>query len=136
MTMPPDAPVIIPQERNEDRDEAKVSLPPGKSTLHVALTPFEMRLLVLLAHGYTERQLEQELFLAGSTIRNHVTLILRKLGVKRRIEAAIYAWRNGIVDPRDAWRKVVELQRVGKRNKESDHAAAISPLSSQLAGRR
>jgi two-component system, NarL family, response regulator DevR len=58
-----------------------------------ALSVQEQQILLLLAEGLTNREIGQQLFLAEKTIKNYVTSILLKLGVKRRTEAAVFVAR-------------------------------------------
>ncbi|HVX18797.1 MAG TPA: response regulator transcription factor [Acidimicrobiales bacterium] len=57
------------------------------------LTPQEARILELLAQGLTNRQIADEMFLAEKTVKNYVSNLLAKMGMKRRTEAAVYAAR-------------------------------------------
>lgn len=52
------------------------------------LSQQERRVLELIAHGRTNRQIAEELDLAEKTVKNYVSSVLRKLGVSRRSEAA------------------------------------------------
>ena len=58
------------------------------------LTPQETRVLGLVAQGRTNREIAEELGLAEKTIRNYVSNMLRKMGMKNRTEAA--AWVAGM----------------------------------------
>ena len=55
------------------------------------LTPQEHRVLELIAQGWSNRQIAEELFLAEATVKNYVSNLLSKLGMRRRTEAAVYA---------------------------------------------
>lgn len=57
------------------------------------LTRQERRILALIALGYTNRQIGHELFLAEKTVKNYVSNLLRKLGLERRTQAAVYVTR-------------------------------------------
>ncbi|WP_460749261.1 response regulator [Myceligenerans cantabricum] len=57
------------------------------------LTGQERRILVLIGRGMTNREIGVELFLAEKTIKNHVSSILAKLGMTRRVQAAVFATR-------------------------------------------
>jgi two-component system, NarL family, response regulator DevR len=57
------------------------------------LSAQEQQILLLLTEGLTNRQIGEQLFLAEKTIKNYVTSILLKLGVKRRTEAAVFVAR-------------------------------------------
>ena len=54
----------------------------------------EERILTLIAEGWTNRQIGEELHLAEKTIKNYVSSILSKLEVARRAEAAAYLARH------------------------------------------
>ncbi len=53
----------------------------------------ERRILDLIAEGYTNRQIAEEIHLAEKTVKNYVSNLLAKLGMSRRAEAAAYAAR-------------------------------------------
>lgn len=55
------------------------------------LTPREREILALVGEGRTNRQIGQELYLAEKTVKNHVSRLLAKLGVERRLQAAVLA---------------------------------------------
>jgi two-component system response regulator DevR len=57
------------------------------------LTDQERRILDLLADGLTNRQIGERLYLAEKTVKNYVSNLLTKLGMRRRTEAAVYAAR-------------------------------------------
>ncbi|MCX4744767.1 response regulator transcription factor [Kitasatospora sp. NBC_01287] len=57
------------------------------------LTPRELEVLALIGKGETNRQIGRELYLAEKTVKNHISRILAKLGVERRIQAAVIATR-------------------------------------------
>jgi DNA-binding NarL/FixJ family response regulator len=60
-----------------------------------ALTTQEKRVLELLGHGLTNREIAQHMFLAEKTAKNYVSSLLAKLGMHRRAEAAAFAVRYG-----------------------------------------
>jgi DNA-binding NarL/FixJ family response regulator len=53
----------------------------------------ERKILELIAEGYTNRQIAEEIHLAEKTVKNYVSNLLAKLGMSRRAEAAAYAAR-------------------------------------------
>ncbi|MFD8005325.1 response regulator [Streptomyces mirabilis] len=55
------------------------------------LTDREREILALIGEGLTNRQIGQRLFLAEKTVKNHISRLLAKLGVERRIQAAVMA---------------------------------------------
>ncbi|HLI70822.1 MAG TPA: response regulator transcription factor [Ktedonobacteraceae bacterium] len=64
------------------------------------LTDREREVLALVARGYTNKQIAEELYVSEKTARNHVSHILEKLGMARRSEAAAYAVENKLVPPK------------------------------------
>ena len=63
------------------------------------LTAREREVLALVAEGYTNRRIADELFISDSTAGVHVSNILGKLGVESRTEAATIAVRLGLDKP-------------------------------------
>jgi DNA-binding NarL/FixJ family response regulator len=55
------------------------------------LTPREREILALVGEGLTNRQIGQRLHLAEKTVKNHISRLLAKLGVERRVQAAVIA---------------------------------------------
>jgi len=64
------------------------------------LTPQQLRVLDLLRRGHPNRQIAQELALAESTVKAHITEILRKLGLFSRNKAVIEIGKMDLPDPR------------------------------------
>ena len=58
------------------------------------LSAQERRILDCLAEGLTNREIGERMFLAEKTVKNYVSNLLMKLGMKRRTEAAVFAARN------------------------------------------
>jgi DNA-binding NarL/FixJ family response regulator len=61
------------------------------------LSKREMEVLAQLTHGMSNKEIASGLGISHQTVKNHVTSILRKLGVEDRTQAAIYALRRGWV---------------------------------------
>ncbi len=59
------------------------------------LTDQERRVLEFLVEAKTNRQIATELHLAEKTVKNYVSSVLAKLGMRRRTEAAVFAARLG-----------------------------------------
>lgn len=68
------------------------------------LTAAELDVLRLMACGLPYAQIAA---IRGSSVRTvhrgHAQEILRKLGVRSQLQAAVYAWRNGIISVNEAW---------------------------------
>jgi DNA-binding NarL/FixJ family response regulator len=60
------------------------------------LTEQEVKIITLVAHGRTNREIASELFLSEKTVRNYVSSILGKLGLSHRAQAAAYAVEHGL----------------------------------------
>lgn len=75
------------------------AVPEGEASIATApsLTGREVEVLSLIARGQTNRQIAQALVLSEKTVKNHVTSILRKLHLKDRTQAAVWALRSGRV---------------------------------------
>ena len=65
------------------------------------LTEREREVLSLVARGYTNKQIADNLYVSEKTARNHVSHILEKLGLSRRSEAAVFAVEHKLVPPRE-----------------------------------
>ncbi|MFJ9870176.1 response regulator [Streptomyces sp. NPDC101165] len=59
------------------------------------LTDREREILALIGEGLTNRQIGQRLYLAEKTVKNHISRLLAKLGVERRVQAAVIAAQVG-----------------------------------------
>jgi DNA-binding NarL/FixJ family response regulator len=55
------------------------------------LSDQERRILELIGEGLTNRQIGDRLYLAEKTVKNYVSSLLSKLGMERRVQAAVYA---------------------------------------------
>ncbi len=64
------------------------------------LTPREREVLVLIGHGFPNKQIAQRLDVSEKTVKTHVGRLLAKLGVDDRTQAAVLAVRAGLVGPR------------------------------------
>lgn len=62
------------------------------------LTPQELLVLSLVAHGLTNRQIAVKLYLGEGTVRNYVSSVLAKINAANRAEATAYAVKHNIDD--------------------------------------
>ncbi|MDX1616426.1 MAG: response regulator transcription factor [Candidatus Promineifilaceae bacterium] len=63
----------------------------------VPLSPREMEILEHVTYGKSNKEIAYELGISHQTVKNHMTAILRKLGVEDRTQAAVYALSRGWV---------------------------------------
>jgi NarL family two-component system response regulator LiaR len=78
---------------------------PGGATPE-PLSRREIEVLRLVAHGMTNEQIGEKLFISEATVRTHVSNILIKLSLSNRTQAALYALRHGIASIDD-----IDVQR-------------------------
>ena len=62
------------------------------------LTPREREVLELVATGLRNKEIAARLFVSEKTVKTHLTHIYQRLGLKDRVEVALYAIRHGLVD--------------------------------------
>jgi len=74
--------------------DSKGGNPPGRTK--EGLTPREQEVLSRLARGYTNKEIAQDLFISEKTVKTHLNNIFRKLKVTRRLQAILYAIREGL----------------------------------------
>lgn len=65
--------------------------------LHEELTEREMEVLHCIAEGLSNMAIAKRLYISEKTVKSHVSNILSKLYLTGRTQAAVYAWREGIV---------------------------------------
>jgi NarL family two-component system response regulator LiaR len=61
------------------------------------LTNREMEVLKLIANGLSNSEIAGQLVITEHTVKGHVSNILSKLHLADRTQAAVYAWRKGVV---------------------------------------
>ncbi len=61
------------------------------------LSDRELKILKLLAQGASNKEIAEPLAVAEKTVKANVSSILTKLGLKSRTQAAIHAWKTGLV---------------------------------------
>lgn len=61
------------------------------------LSEREVEILTLVAHGHTNREIAQRLHLAEGTVKNYVTSLLGKIGVRDRTQAALRGRELGLL---------------------------------------
>jgi DNA-binding NarL/FixJ family response regulator len=72
-------------------------LPPDSGYESEDLTDREAEIIRLMTGGYSNREIAGALYLSEGTVKNHVSNILSKLGVRDRTRAVLKAIEKGIV---------------------------------------
>jgi NarL family two-component system response regulator LiaR len=72
--------------------------PRESAALYEALSAREREVLQLIASGLHNAEIAERLVISERTVKSHVNNILAKLHVADRTQAAIYAWRSGVME--------------------------------------
>ncbi len=82
---------ILNEFRQQSKPPSPVALPKNE------LTPREIEVLDLIVEGKTNKEIATDLSIAEDTVKIHLRNILEKLHLQNRIQAAVYAVRQGLV---------------------------------------
>ena len=72
---------------------------PGDEPRLRDLSERELEVLRLIAAGLSNAEIAQRIYLSQGTVKTHVTRILGKLGLRDRVQAAVFAYESGLVRP-------------------------------------
>jgi DNA-binding NarL/FixJ family response regulator len=73
---------------------ATVAVEPAIDPAWAELTPREQEILKLIAQGASNREIAQQLYISEKTVKNHITSLLSRLGLRDRTQAAVWLHRQ------------------------------------------
>ncbi len=71
----------------------------GLPEAFAALSPRELDVARLVAHGLSNAEIAARVFLSEATVKTHVTAVLAKLGVRDRVQVVVLSYETGFVRP-------------------------------------
>jgi len=92
-----------PNGATNDADLAPASLP---------LSAREIEVFDCVAQGLSNKEIADELYVTEQTVKNHMTSVLRKLDVNDRMQAVLYAVKNGWIEIGPPAYAQVEIPRI------------------------
>jgi len=89
--------VIHPDIALDILEHKNSSTNPNKILKEYCLTDKEYEIIKLIAEGLSNKEISEKLFLSEGTVKNNVSTILSKLGLRDRTQLAIFAYKNNLI---------------------------------------
>jgi len=83
---------VVAALATDDHEPTPTDLPDG-------LTPREAEILALIADGLTNGEIAERLVISPTTVKSHINHLFAKAGLRDRVQAVTYAYRNGLASP-------------------------------------
>jgi DNA-binding NarL/FixJ family response regulator len=72
-----------------------------KTVLPPCISRTELKIISYIGQGISIKEIAEKLHLAQGTIRNYISSTMHKMGLRNRTQIALFAIRNGLIDPQD-----------------------------------
>jgi DNA-binding NarL/FixJ family response regulator len=81
---------------NQPRNPSPLPVSPSAPVANAGLTERELEVLKLISQGLSNNEIARQLSISEGTVKNHISNILSRLGLRDRIQAIIYARENDL----------------------------------------
>jgi DNA-binding NarL/FixJ family response regulator len=89
---------MFPNVSQSDRKASFFSAPKGTPfPPHSNLSRQELQIIICITKGLSNKEIGKDLGLKEGTVRNYITSILEKTGLKNRTQIAVYAYKAGLI---------------------------------------
>lgn len=85
---------VMREQMQRNANPVASSQKTSESSIH--FTNRELDVIRMVAQGYDNKEIASQLYLAEGTVRNQISKVLDKIGVKDRTQLAVYAVKNGL----------------------------------------
>ena len=79
--------------------QATARIHPSAATQVDELTARELEVLRLVARGRSNSEIAGRLVISEATVKTHISHALQKLGLRDRVQAVVFAYESGLVEP-------------------------------------
>jgi DNA-binding NarL/FixJ family response regulator len=86
-----------------------------------SLTDREKEVLVAVAHGLSNAEIADAMFVSQATVKSHIGRILSKLDLRDRVQITVFAYETGLIRPGSALGRAVRATGDGSQSHSSDH---------------